>query len=111
MVWESIGHYENGELVVDTVGLSTRNSYLDWFRTPHSEQLHVVERYKVSADGDALEVVVRVDDPGTFNEPMFMMRRWRKVPNRLLEMVCAENNGDHFGRNLFPVPQADTPDF
>jgi hypothetical protein len=40
-----------------------------------------------------------------------MMRRWRKVPNQLLEMVCAENNGDHFGKNLFPIPQADTPDF
>jgi hypothetical protein len=27
------------------------------------------------------------------------------------EMVCAENNGDHFGKNLFPIPQADRPDF
>jgi hypothetical protein len=26
-------------------------------------------------------------------------------------MVCAENNGDHFGKNLFPIPTADTPDF
>jgi hypothetical protein len=26
-------------------------------------------------------------------------------------MVCAENNGDHFGLNLFPIPHADTPDF
>jgi hypothetical protein len=25
--------------------------------------------------------------------------------------VCAENNGDHFGKNLFPIPQADMPDF
>ena len=108
---ESIGRYENGELVVDTVGLSTRNSYLDWFRTPHSEKLHVVERYKVSADGGMLDVTVKVDDPDSFNEPLYMARRWRKVPNARLEMVCAENNGDHFGRNLFPIPQAETPDF
>jgi len=33
------------------------------------------------------------------------------VPNPLLEMVCAENNGDRFGENLFLPPQADTPDF
>jgi hypothetical protein len=40
---ESIGHYENGDtLVVDTVGLSTKISYIDNFRTPHSEKLHVV---------------------------------------------------------------------
>jgi hypothetical protein len=29
----------------------------------------------------------------------------------MVESVCAENNGDHFGKNLFPIPQADTPDF
>jgi len=55
--------------------------------------------------------VVEVDDPDTLNEPLHMMRRWRKVPNALLEMVCAENNGDHFGKNLFPIPQAESPDF
>jgi hypothetical protein len=37
---ESIGHYENGDtLVVDTIGLSTKNSYIDNFRTPHTEKL------------------------------------------------------------------------
>jgi len=109
---ESIGHYEGGDtLVVDTIGLQARNSFLDWFRTPHTEKEHVVERFKLSADGSALDVVVRVDDPDTFNEPLYMARRWRKVPNQRLEMVCAENNGDHFGKNLFPIPQAGTPDF
>jgi hypothetical protein len=109
---ESIGHYEGGDtLVVDTIGLQARNSFLDWFRTPHTEKEHVVERFKLSADGRALDVLVRVDDPDTFNEPLYMARRWRKVPNQRLEMVCAENNGDHFGKNLFPIPQAETPDF
>jgi hypothetical protein len=109
---ESIGHYESdGTLVVDTVGLQSHLSFLDWFRTPHTDKLHVVERYKLSADGRTLEVLVRVEDPGTFNEPLYMVRRWRKVPNQLLEMVCAENNGDHFGKNLFPIPHAEQPDF
>src|SRR5215468_4121301 len=44
---ESIGRYENGELVVDTIGLSTKMSFLDMFRTPHTEKLHVVERFKL----------------------------------------------------------------
>ena len=109
---ESIGHYEGGDtLVVDTIGLQARNSFLDWFRTPHTEKLHVVERFKLSADSRTLEALVKVDDPDTFNEPLTMERRWNKVPNPLLEMVCAENNGDHFGKNLFPIPQADTQDF
>ena len=109
---ESIGHYEGGDtLVVDTIGLQTRNSFLDWLRTPHTEKEHVVERFKLSADGNTLDAVVKVDDPDTFNEPLYMARRWRKVPNQRLEMVCAENNGDHFGKNLFPIPQAEKPDF
>jgi hypothetical protein len=109
---ESIGHYENGDtLVIDTIGLSTKNSFIDNYRTPHSEKEHVVERYKVSADGRMLEAAVTVDDPDTFNEPIHMIKRWRKVNNQLLETVCAENNGDHFSKNLFPIPQADKADF
>jgi hypothetical protein len=109
---ESIGHYEgNDTLVIDTIGLQANKSFLDWYRTPHTEKEHVVERFKLSADGKLLEALVTVEDPDTFNEPLYMVQRWRKVPNQRLEMVCAENNGDHFGKNLFPIPQAETPDF
>jgi hypothetical protein len=109
---ESIGHYESdGTLVVDTIGLQTNKSFLDWYRTPHSENEHVVERFKTAADGKTLEAVVTVEDPGAFNEPLHMVQRWRKVKNQLLETVCAENNGDHFSKNLFPIPQAERPDF
>jgi hypothetical protein len=40
-----------------------------------------------------------------------MVQRWRKVKNQLLETVCAENNGDIFHQNLFPLPEAPIPDF
>jgi hypothetical protein len=108
---DSIGTWDGDTLVVDTIGLQAKSSYLDWFRTPHTEKLHVVERFKLSADGKMLEALVKVEDPDTFNEPLYMVRRWNKVPNQLLEMVCAENNADHFGENLFPVPRAHKPDF
>lgn len=109
---ESIGHYENGDtLVVDTIGLSTRLSYIDNWRTPHSEQLHVIERFKLSADKRTLEALVKVEDPGAFNEPMFMVQRWRRVTNPLAETVCAENNVDFFNQNLIPIPKATRPDF
>ena len=71
----------------------------------------VIERYKVSADGGMLEAAVTVDDPDTFNEPLHMVKRWRRVDNPMRETVCAENNGDRFSKNLFPIPQADEPDF
>ena len=73
---ESIGHYENGDtLVIDTIGLSTKNSFIDNYRTPHSEKEHVIERYKVSDDGRMLEAAVTVDDPDTFNEPLHMIKQ------------------------------------
>ena len=108
---ESIGHYENGELVVDTIGLSTKLSFLDMFRTPHTEKLHVVERFKLTEGGKLLEAQVKVEDPDALNEPMYMTARWRKQPGPWQEFICSENNGDRFEHNLFPLPEAKTPDF
>ncbi len=109
---ESIGHYENGDtLVVDTIGLSTNNSYIDNFRTPHTEKLHVVERFTISPDGKNLTAIATVTDPDTFNAPLTMQQRWFKVNAPMSETICAENNFDFFSQGLFPVPMAETPDF
>src|SRR2546421_509944 len=51
---ESVGHYEGGTLVIDTIGLNDK-TFVDNFRTPHSEKLHVVERYRLIEDGKRLE--------------------------------------------------------
>ena len=109
---ESIGHYENGDtLVVDTIGLQTKDSYIDNFRTPHSEKLHVVERFTLSPDRKTLTAIVTVTDPEAFTEPLTMMQRWAKVEEPMGESICAENNFDFFSQNLFPVPTDNTPDF
>jgi hypothetical protein len=108
---ESIGRYENGELIVNTIGLSTKMSFLDMFRTPHTEKLRVTERFKLTADEKFLEVFVKVEDEDTFNEPMYMTARWRKQNGPWEEFICAENNADHFSHNLFPMPEATRPDF
>jgi hypothetical protein len=109
---ESIGHYENGDtLVIDTVGLSTGISYIDNFRTPHSEKLHVVERFTIEPGGKGMSALVTVEDSDTFNAPLTMTRRWFKFDGPMLETVCSENNGDFFNQNLFPQPEAKAPDF
>src|SRR5262245_52028116 len=60
---ESVGHYENGDtLVIDTIGISTK-SYVDNYRTPHTDQLHVVERWKLAADALTVDVSIFVEDP------------------------------------------------
>ncbi len=112
---ESVGHYENGDtLVVDTIGIDTR-TYVDNYRTPHTEQLHVVERFRLAEDGKSLEVKVHVEDPGAFAMPWNAVQRYRidqrPAETPLREMVCAENNSDHFNQGLVPIPQAGKPDF
>jgi hypothetical protein len=109
---ESIGRYEDGNtLVVDTIGLSTQNSYIDNFHTPHTEKLRVVERFTLDPDGKHLTAIATVEDPDTFNAPLTMMQRWFKANERMIETVCAENNLDYFSQSLFPVPIAERPDF
>jgi hypothetical protein len=109
---ESIGHYENGDaLVIDTIGLSTRNSYIDNFRTPHTQKLHVVERLTLDADRSHLTGIVKVEDPDTFNAPLFMLQRWFKQKGTIKETVCGEDHEDYFDQGLYPVPSADKPEF
>jgi len=109
---ESIGHYENGDtLVVDTIGLNTR-TFVDQFRTPHSEKLHVVERFRLVEGGNAIEANAYVEDPGAFTTPWNAMQRYRRVSQgAMLENVCAENNSFYFGMAIEPIPQAGKPDF
>src|SRR5271169_3001175 len=88
---ESVGHYEGDTLVIDTIGLNGRTT-IDNFRTPHTDQLHVVERRKQTDGGKQLEVTIRIEDPGTFNAPWSAIQRYRQVQRPWLEEVCAENN-------------------
>jgi len=104
---ESVGHFEGDTLVVDTIGLNTK-TVVDNFRTPHSEKLHVVERWKIVEDGKGLEVTFKVEDPDTFNEPWLAKQRYRRAEGPMLEQVCAENNFLLFD---YGVPVADKPDF
>ena len=109
---ESIGHYENGDtLVVDTIGISSK-SHIDSFRTPHTDKLHVIERFTISPDGRSLKAIVTVNDPDTFNGPLTLTQTWRKNEIQMIESICAEDGGyDPFEQNLHPIPQSAKPDF
>src|SRR5258708_6602992 len=53
---DSVGHYEGGALVVDTVGVAVAPlSTVDRYGTPHTEALHVVERYHMVEQGTTAE--------------------------------------------------------
>jgi hypothetical protein len=108
---ESVGHYEGDELVVDTIGLNDR-TFVDNYRTPHTDQMHVVERFKLIEGGKSLQVTVTVDDPGTFTMPWSAVQHWRRIhQGPLIEDLCEPNNDFFFGYGVAPLPHADQPDF
>jgi hypothetical protein len=45
---DSVGHYDGDTLVIDTVGIKTGRPFamLDVYGKPHTEAMHVVERYR-----------------------------------------------------------------
>jgi hypothetical protein len=108
---ESIGHYENRDtLVVDTIGLNDR-TFIDNYRTPHTAQLHVIERWRLIG-AKMIEVNVRVEDEGAFTTPWQARQVYqRSDEGPLIEMVCAENNANFFSRDIAPIPSAAKADF
>ncbi len=104
---ELVGHYEGDTLVVDTIGQNDRLP-VDVYRTPHTEKLHVVERWKIIDDGKMMEATFTVEDPDSFYQPWTGMRRFRRAQHEFAENICAENNQHLFD---YDIPQANPADF
>jgi len=104
---DSVGHYEGDTLVVDTIALNTK-TFVDAYRTPHTEKLHVTERWHLVEGGKTLEVIMRVEDPDTFNQPWQAVKRYVRGQKALVENSCAENNDILFD---YGTPKAQKPDF
>jgi hypothetical protein len=122
---ESVGHYEGDTLVVDTIGQTTK-SFVDAFRTPHSEQLHVIERYRLIEDGKALQVEMTIEDPMAFVQPWKVTKRWAKDTTQPQggnvtgtyneEIRCMDGEmvnplNQVYANKLEPLPTASSADF
>jgi hypothetical protein len=70
---DSVGHYEGDTLVIDTVAIKVGPfAMIDWFGTPQSPALHVVERYRLIDKDQAQEGVKRANKDNVlpqFNNP------------------------------------------
>ena len=108
---ESVGHYDGDVLVVDTIGQNTQ-TFIDNYRTPHSEQLHVVERYHLVQGGKTLQAEVTIEDPAVFIKPLQVMHRWRRMEGTIVESTCAEGEmANPFKQDVEPIPTASKSDF
>jgi hypothetical protein len=90
---DSIGHWEDDTLVVDRLGFNER-LWTDPGAHPHSDKLHVIERYR-RLDLGHLEKDVTVEDPGVLAKPWSFKSVADLAPNEeIREFICAENNRD-----------------
>lgn len=90
---DSIGHWEGDTLVVDVIGFNDR-TWLDQDGHPHSEKLHVIERY-TRVDELTLKYEFIIDDPGAYSAPWGNSYTIPWAPGaELFEYVCQENNLD-----------------
>jgi hypothetical protein len=66
---DSVGRYEGDTLVVDTVGIKVGPfSMIDWYGTPYTEAMHVVERYRL-IDYEATKLAIARDAKENFQFP------------------------------------------
>ena len=133
---DSVGHYEGDTLVIDTVGIKVgRYAMVDWYGTPHTDALHVVERYRLidaeaakdgfvrdakqhnvqmgataNPQGKFLQLRFTVEDSGVFTTPWTATMTYRISPNGWEELACAENTQWYSGKEA-DVPRANKPDF
>jgi hypothetical protein len=132
---DSVGHYEGDTLVIDKVGIKVGPfATVDWYGTPHTEALHVVERYRLvdyeaakegwerdakenwraqpapNYRGRYLQLQFTVDDEGAFTTPWTATMTYGRSRGDWVEAVCAENIQWYSGKDA-AVPRADKPDF
>ncbi len=87
----SIGHWEGGTLVIDSVGFNDK-FWFDRRGHPHTEQLHIIERWTRKNFG-TLENQVTIDDPGAYSRPFTTTYTARLQPDdEIMEYICSENN-------------------
>ena len=90
---DSIGHWEGDTLVIDSVGFNDK-FWFDFAGHPHTEKLHVIERF-TRPDLGHLDYTATIDDPGAYTKPFTMHGHSVLLPHEdLMEYICQENNKD-----------------
>jgi hypothetical protein len=90
---DSVGHWEGDTLVVDTINFNGKTR-LDTIGHPHSDQLHIVERFS-RTDAGHIAYEVTIDDPKTFTKSWKNTRIFNLRPDwQIMEYSCEENNKD-----------------
>ncbi len=103
---EELGHWDGDALVIDSIGFKDTQVWADENGSPHSDALHVVERW-TRPDADHIHVDTTIEDPKFYTKPFTYGRTWiaGRPDEELHEYSCSENNVDreHLGFGPGPI--------
>jgi hypothetical protein len=130
---DSVGHFEGDTLVIDTVGIAVKpqSGSMGRYGTPHSDMLHLVERWRflregeesmappakndsfdasaVVDDGRVMRLEFTMEDPIAYHKPWSVTLDYLELDARVREFACAENS--RFWDLAPLIPHSPTPDF
>ncbi len=92
---ESIGHWENDTLVVDTKYFVPEHHWLDQ-GIQTSDALHLVERIRMTNGGKTLEIETTATDPKTWEGEWKWTKKFQRVDDRdIAEVECLPDLNEH----------------
>ena len=91
----SAANWDKDTLVIDSAGFNDITT-IDTAGLPHSENMVLQERLRLTDNGQGLEDVITVTDPDTYSKPWKTRVTFRRMPNDywLKEFVCTDKNPD-----------------
>jgi hypothetical protein len=104
---EEVGKWDGDALVIDSIAFKDTQVWADENGSPHSDALHVVERW-TRPDATHIHVDTLIDDPKFYTRPFTYSRTWvagTTDRDQLHEFACSENNidKDHLGFGPGPI--------
>jgi len=102
---EELGRWDGDTLVIDSIGFKDTQVWIDENANPHSDALHVVERW-TRPDYDHIHVETLIEDPKFYTKSFNYSRTWvlGKPSDQLHEYACSENNVDRDHLQFGPGP-------
>src|SRR5437868_1250740 len=92
---ESIGHWENDTLVVDTRNFVDDHHWID-NGIPGSDALRIVERMRLIDKSATLEIEYALTDPKSWEGEWKMTKRWRRMDDTdITEASCLPDLNEH----------------
>ena len=86
----SIGRWDGDTLVVHSAGFNDK-TWLDGSGHPHSQAMHLVERFR-RRDVGHMDIEITIDDPKAYTKPLTYTQSQRLLPDTdLIEYICNEN--------------------